>query len=273
MQCQQANELFSDYTARALDSALTVSVDNHLAECTACREQAGALRRVWAQLDQMPFAEPPAGLRASILSALDDQFAQAERDAAQRRKERFQFQFQWDWRALFRPRTLAYATTLLVVILGSLEAVHSQRAAIDPLGALIHVLHPATPALAPLPSVRATRSLWTAGSDGGTLTVHLQAVSSGDIALSFLNYRAELVPGGRANEGHNASVIAVTQGHFDTTGAAVVTLPLAQEQQLRDADLVLQVTLSLSNAENALETQKVIIPLTLLHGLKEGAGR
>ena len=269
MQCQQATEILSDYTARALDPALTVSVDNHLAECTACREQAGALRRVWAQLDQMPVAEPPAGLHASILSALDDQFAQAERDAVQRRRERFQFQ--WDWRALFQPRSLAYTATLLVVVLGSLEVVHSQRAAIDPLGSLLHVLSPPPPASAPLPSVRATGSRWTTGPEGGTLTIHLKAAPTDDMALPSLNYRAELVPNNKTNEGSNTPVAPAIQGHFDTAGTAVITIPLAQEQQLRDANLVLQVTLS--KTENASEMQKVIIPLTLSHDLEEGTGR
>ncbi len=71
MHCQQANEFFSDYIERALDPAMTVSVDNHLAACPACREEMVALRLVWTQLDQVAYVEPPARLHAGIMHALE----------------------------------------------------------------------------------------------------------------------------------------------------------------------------------------------------------
>ena len=270
MQCQQANELLSDYTARALAPALTVSVDNHLAECASCRELAGGLQRAWARLDQMPVVEPPPGLHASLMSALDDHLAQGARNSAQRRKERFQVQ--WNWRAMFQPRTLGYATALLAVVLGSLEVVHTQRAAIDPLGAVMHALHPSAPVRPPMPSVRAMHTWWTAGRGDNAITVQLQAAPSADTSLSSLSYRAELRQGGKTNDSRSASLIAGTQGHFDATGAATVTLPLSQKQLLRDSTLTLHVTLSMPNVENAPEPQKVIIPLTLSDELKDASG-
>ena len=124
-----------------------------------------------------------------------------------------------------------------------------------------------------MPSVRATHSWWTAGHSDNALTVQLQAAPSGDASLSSLYYRAELMQSGKANASRNAPVIAGTQGHFDATGAAIVTLPLTQEQQTQNADLVLQVTLSMPNVENAPETQKVVIPLTLSDGLKDKTGQ
>lgn len=127
MHCGQARELFSDYIAKTTDSALTVILENHLAGCASCREEAEGMRRVWTMLDAMPLAEPPAFFHENAMSRFDALRAGAEETAARKRAL-------WDWRGLFRPRALAYGASVLVLLLTGAEVVQTQRAQIGPVG-------------------------------------------------------------------------------------------------------------------------------------------
>src|SRR6478736_4525222 len=139
MQCDHAQELFSDYVTGEIDRALTVSIENHLSACKDCRDTVEDLKQAWAMLDQMPVVEPPPQFHATLMSRLAEEQAQAEVTAVRPAAG-------WDWRALFRPRTLAFAATILILLMASAEVVQTQRAALGPLGWVMSMLRP-TPSM------------------------------------------------------------------------------------------------------------------------------
>jgi hypothetical protein len=209
MQCQHARELFSDYVAEAIDSALAISLENHLSSCASCQEEVEGLRRVWATLEQAPLVETPAFFHENVMSRIEAARAEAEDAAA--RKRAF-----WDWRALFRPRTLAFGAAAAILLLACVEVVQQTRpAALGPLGVIIRWLQPA-----PTVKLRVTDANWTPQAAGpvgsGALTVRLRAEGVG-AAGGVLNYRAQLegVQGG----------IAV--GQLAADGETILRLPLS----------------------------------------------
>src|SRR5207249_2865447 len=118
---------------------------NHLAACKGCRETVEDLRQAWAMLDQMPVVEPPPLFHANLMSRLTEE--QGEAEAAAKRPA-----VGWDWRGLFRPRALAFAATILVLLMAGAEVVQTQRAALGPLGWVVSLFRPAP---APLQTARA----------------------------------------------------------------------------------------------------------------------
>lgn len=255
MHCQQANELFSDYIEHALDPAMTVSVDNHLAACGSCREEVSALRSVWAHLDKMPLAEPPARLHAGIMDALDAHL-QAEQQTAKPRG----LGAAWNLRDLFRPRTLAYAATALVLALSSVELVQSQRAALGPLGMAACILHlqpNASDNAATLPAITATHAEWLAdASGGGTLVLALKADPDKASALEALTYHVQLASDNGTPEANSAPGI---QGHFDTSGVSTLRLPLPNG--ISGSRVRLALTFLSSTTGNKVAQQEIIVPV------------
>jgi hypothetical protein len=59
MQCERAQEFFSDYLERTLDRPMTVALESHLGNCAACREEVEALQETLLALDAVPEVEPP----------------------------------------------------------------------------------------------------------------------------------------------------------------------------------------------------------------------
>jgi len=166
MHCTDVLEFSSDYIAGQMDRALAVSLENHLASCSECRERIEGLRHVWTTLDQMPTVDPPPFFHENLMSRITAEQTQAEEEAARKRAL-------WDWRALFRPRALAMAASVVALLFIGMEGLHSQGAALDPIGALLHLLH-RTPA--PVYELQASRAEWMANANGGgVLTLHLQA--------------------------------------------------------------------------------------------------
>lgn len=261
MQCQQANEFFSDYIERNLDSALTVSVDNHLVACASCREEVEGLRILWTELVRMPVIEAPVALHASIMSVLDAHLAEINRETIVSRVP----SFNWDLSQLFRPRTLAYAAVLMVFVLGGLKVMGTQAG----LGWLIHSSYRPSVVAMPL-AITATRSQWSANSDGsGTLTIVLQTLPLKEGPVATLNYMAELKKGVSADASETSSVVlSSTQGHFSSAGNATVTLFVQQEKELQSTDLSLVFTLLPSENGSAADAQKVIVPLKLPDSMK-----
>jgi len=60
MQCERAQEFFSDYLERTLDRPMTVAVEAHLAGCSGCREEIEALQATFYSLEAAPMVQPPA---------------------------------------------------------------------------------------------------------------------------------------------------------------------------------------------------------------------
>lgn len=168
MQCQHAQELFSDYVAGETDRALTVSLDNHLTTCAACRETVEGLRRVWSTLDALPEVETPLYFHENIMHRLDTEIAQAEEATSRKRAL-------WDWRALFRPRSMALAVTSLALVLICADVVQTQRAELGPLHWIMSIFRPVH---VPSGTLQVSRAEWMPNAlSGGTLVVHLRAAA------------------------------------------------------------------------------------------------
>ena len=64
MDCQRAEELFSDHLEGGLHQILRSELDRHLASCAACRELREAIGEVVEALRAFPELDAPAGLAA-----------------------------------------------------------------------------------------------------------------------------------------------------------------------------------------------------------------
>ena len=206
MQCNHAQELFSDYVTGDSDRALTVSIENHLANCTACSATVVDLRHAWAMLDQMPLVEPPPHFHPNLMNKLAAELAQTELEAV-RSAERV------DWRSLFRPRTLAFAATVLILLMTGAEVMQTQRAALGPLDWMVSLFRPAPAAL------QTARAEWTPdpATGGGTISIHLKASPLSVVAPTRFSYRLHLdtrsgtTPEGSAAKDHEGEVSSAAE--------------------------------------------------------------
>ena len=66
MKCRSLSKDLIAYLDRRANSAERRVVEEHLAECSACRERAEEFRKVWGVLDAMPVIEPTLGFDARM---------------------------------------------------------------------------------------------------------------------------------------------------------------------------------------------------------------
>lgn len=244
MKCDDANELFSDYVSGNMEAALTVSLENHLASCAQCRETVATLRQVWETLDHMPAVEPPPFFHENMMSRIAAETTRAE---ATRRN------LVWDWRALFRPRTLAYAAALVVLLFLGMEGLHATRASLDPLGSMLHMLQPAP---APVMELHTAHAEWSPNIEGGgVLTVHLQAQPGQDGQSSTLACTINL-PGGVLAP--NVKTEAAVSSDKET----ILYIPTTGKPNVGN------ITVTLSS-----EGHKATVPLTLMVPLNDPEGK
>jgi hypothetical protein len=107
MRCEKAIELLSDYCEGTLQTALSVPLESHLKACAECRAQAEGLREVYASFESLPEVEPPANLRLMVWERID---------AAQRAHRETPRRAPFTWRALLTPRSLGWATAVVLLI-------------------------------------------------------------------------------------------------------------------------------------------------------------
>src|SRR5258707_8445859 len=107
MKCETAQELFSDYCEGALQRAMTLTLENHLVECSQCRSEVEGLKIVWATLDAAEVIEPPANFRETVWAKIDAH----EKQAAISRPSRVGFSL----KSLFTKRAFAWAGAALVI--------------------------------------------------------------------------------------------------------------------------------------------------------------
>jgi hypothetical protein len=234
MHCKDALELFSDYVAGHLDRALTVSLENHIASCGDCRAEVASLRRVWTTLDRMPTVEPPPFFHENLMSRIAQETALSE-EAARKRAP-------WDWRALFRPRALALAASAVVLLGASMEVVHTQHAALDPIGALLHYFRPAPNELNPL---QKSEAVWIPETHGGKLVVSLQSAVDPKIPHNRTLFKLSL-------EGNSA---ADQQGEINSDRPTPIEVSLPEPPPQR----VIRITLTPMEGDQGPQT--VSIPI------------
>jgi hypothetical protein len=74
MQCDRAQDQFSEYIENALSPAMRQVFEQHLSTCAACRSDLEQLRVAYTLLDEgLPILEPPPTFRASVLNAIREQ--------------------------------------------------------------------------------------------------------------------------------------------------------------------------------------------------------
>lgn len=239
MQCDHAQEFFSEYIAGDLDRALEVTLENHLSRCAACTESVTDLRRLWGTLDEMPRVEPPVGLHSQLMERIFTEQAVAERAAPARMRVPA-------WRGLFQARALAYAAALIILLLGA-EIVQVQRAALGPLGILINMVR-----RVPLLHSRST-SWMPDGQGGGTLTVRLEANAQANGAMSRDQVHVHLVH--KNAPGPSGLTSVVRDAQLTSMAPTVLNIPLDFTPQASTD--VLDVTLTPLDANSESETVRI----------------
>ena len=178
MQCDLAQQFFSDYITGSADSALLVTLEHHLASCSGCSAMVEELRGLWTTLDQLPVVEPHESFHAALMGHILNQQALEERPIAQPKKV-------WSLGRFFQPRVLAYAA-VAIILLTSVELVQIQRASLGPLGVILSLMRPS-------PVVQCPPAEWTATSEnGGVLTLHLKVRPLANGAENRVRYQVRL---------------------------------------------------------------------------------
>ncbi|HEX5324375.1 MAG TPA: zf-HC2 domain-containing protein, partial [Capsulimonadaceae bacterium] len=85
MKCENARDLFSEYSERTLSPAMKLALEQHFSSCEDCRTDYEAFQQVSAILSQgLPQVEAPAGFRQSIMARVAAEQASAPAAAAPR---------------------------------------------------------------------------------------------------------------------------------------------------------------------------------------------
>lgn len=66
MKCEDVSRELIGYLDRRANSAERRQVEDHLAECAACRARAGEFRELWSVLEEVPAIEPSFGFDARV---------------------------------------------------------------------------------------------------------------------------------------------------------------------------------------------------------------
>lgn len=107
MKCEDAKLMLADYWTGDLRGADELTLETHLAECSACREETSRLQAVWSGLASIPPDEPGPQLRGRFYEALG-----AYREGAQRRWHEEAQSRSWQWTTAWQA---VAATTLLAI--------------------------------------------------------------------------------------------------------------------------------------------------------------
>ncbi len=72
MQCDRAQELFSDYLEATLDGSIRAGLESHIGQCHPCHEELGALRETLDALSALPEVTPPADAAWKVMCRLQE---------------------------------------------------------------------------------------------------------------------------------------------------------------------------------------------------------
>jgi hypothetical protein len=117
MTCDQVKEHIADYLVGALSRPEADELDEHFAQCAACKEETAALSETWEMLGLLEQEQPSAQLRPRFYQSLEAYRRGLESAAPRPARRRF---FDWGagWMAspAFR---LAWSAALLIVGIGA----------------------------------------------------------------------------------------------------------------------------------------------------------
>jgi len=77
MKCEEYQELFTDWLDDRLSAADRAKLEQHIAECPACREELAVIQHTWDIMGEMKAPEPSADMQVNFQAMLND-FKQAE---------------------------------------------------------------------------------------------------------------------------------------------------------------------------------------------------
>lgn len=189
MHCDKIKELISDYCEGKIAPAMLVPLENHLAQCEACRREVQEMKEVWNILDNAPVAAPPPSLRTQVWNKID-----AESEEIRKRP---QPSLSDQLRNLFRrPAVIWSGVALLLVLLAGVTIPGKFMPAGFPTPlTFIHMFHShnANPLTVKVEGI-------TRNTNGGGTSYYLnvQAINSGsmDIPMTFsLNQQGMFLSG------------------------------------------------------------------------------
>ena len=109
MTCDQVKEHIADYLAGALGRPEAEELDDHFAQCAACKQETAALSETWEMLGLLEQEQPSAQLRPRFYQSLEAYRQGLESAAPAPARRRF---FDWGWRGL------AWSAALLIIGIG-----------------------------------------------------------------------------------------------------------------------------------------------------------
>lgn len=112
MQCERAQEFFSDYVERALDRPMTVALEGHLVACRPCRDEVESLRETFLTLEATPEIEPPVDGVWHVMCRLQQERA-AKLEAERNRRPGFV-----EWLRSLSPASVAMGASLATLVIG-----------------------------------------------------------------------------------------------------------------------------------------------------------
>ena len=71
MDCEKIKKLIPDYIIGNLNPKTKLQVDDHIAECTGCKQEIEDMNCVWSKLEQIPEEEPRPEIRRRFYSMLE----------------------------------------------------------------------------------------------------------------------------------------------------------------------------------------------------------
>lgn len=237
MQCKHAQELLSDYISGSVAPALSVSLENHMAECAGCRQDLSGLREVWKQLEDIPMVDTPMYFHENIMSSIDKQIV-ADESIADIRSRSF------DWRSLFRPRSLAYAAAVLVLLMGGAGVMKTTQAG---LGFHIAWFNP-TPALNIELEKSSQAQIMFDTIGGARMIVHMQAAKLPNSRSMVLHYTLNI----------KGSSTILQQGTVTSDKEIVLPVQLAE---VPDKTFTLEAKLSYTDPDGNITKLKQVIPV------------
>jgi anti-sigma factor RsiW len=112
MTCDQVKEHIADYLAGALSRTEAEELDEHFAQCAACKQETAALSETWEMLGLLEQEQPSAQLRPRFYASLEAYRQGLQSAAAAPAPARRRF-FDWGWQGW------AWSAALLVAGLGA----------------------------------------------------------------------------------------------------------------------------------------------------------